>query len=221
MTAMDDNNKQKIGISLRIVNASNYVEQRDALSHDWTSVLEELGFIPVYIPNTLKNLDSFLEEMKLDGIILSGGDNIGENQDRDETENKLLMYAIDKKIPVVGVCRGMQLINAYFGGKLVIDNSTTHLAKKHIIEIIHRNFSSLFASSSFTVNTYHRNMIQTQGMGDGLTPFAIFEKDDSVEGFFHEKFPIIGVMWHPEREPDLNSKTILSTIFKNQNFLET
>ena len=64
MTAMDDNNKQKIGISLRIVNASNYVEQRDALSHDWTSVLEELGFIPVYIPNTLKNLDSFLEEMK-------------------------------------------------------------------------------------------------------------------------------------------------------------
>ena len=85
MTIMVDR-KQKIGISLRIVKASNYDEKRDALSHDWISFLEELGFIPVHIPNTLKNLGDFLQEMNLDGIILSGGDNIGENKDRDETE---------------------------------------------------------------------------------------------------------------------------------------
>ncbi len=212
--------KPKIGISLRVVQAPNYDETRDALSQDWPSLLEELGFIPVFIPNTLGNLESFLKEVSLDGLVLSGGDNIGENQDRDETENKLLMYAIDKKIPVVGVCRGMQLINAYFGGKLSIDTSTIHLTKKHSIKITDENFSSLFKSSSFHVNTYHKNMILTDELGEGLKPFAIFSKDNSIEGLFHEKLPIIGVMWHPERDPDFNNKLILSTILKNKNFWE-
>ena len=211
--------KQRIGISLRIVEAPNYEEERDALSHDWTSLLEELGFVSVHIPNTLKNLGDFLDEMSLDGIVLSGGDNIGENKNRDETEKKLLVYALEKKIPVIGVCRGMQLINNYFGGKISTDASTIHLAKKHDIEITDENFSSLFKSSSFHVNTYHKNLIQTEGMGNGLKSFAIFNKDGSVEGFFHEKLPIIGVMWHPERDPDINSKAIISTIFKNKKFL--
>ncbi len=219
MTIMVDR-KQKIGISLRIVKASNYDEKRDALSHDWISFLEELGFIPVHIPNTLKNLGDFLQEMNLDGIILSGGDNIGENKDRDETEQKLLDYALEEKIPVIGICRGMQLINNYFGGNLSLDNSTIHLAKKHDIQITDKKFLPLFGSPTFHVNTYHRNIIQTKGIGNGLKPFAVFNEDGSVEGFFHDKLPIIGVMWHPERDPDLNSKVILSTIFKNQNFLE-
>ena len=219
MTVMT-NRKQKIGVSLRIVNAQNYEEERDALSHDWTSLLEDLGFISVHIPNTLKNLDSFLDEMNLDGIVLSGGDNIGENKKRDETENKILNYALEKKIPIIGVCRGMQLINKYFGGNLSIDNSTIHLAEKHNVDITHENFRTLFSSESFPVNTYHQNMIQAEGMGNGLKPFPIFSKDGSIEGFFHEEFYIIGVMWHPERDPDSNSKIILSTIFKNKNFLE-
>ena len=219
MTVMT-NRKQKIGVSLRIVNAQNYEEERDALSHDWTSLLEDLGFISVHIPNTLKNLDSFLDEMDLDGIVLSGGDNIGENKKRDETENKILNYALEKKIPIIGVCRGMQLINKYFGGNLSIDNSTIHLAEKHNVDITHENFRTLFSSESFPVNTYHQNMIQAEGMGNGLKPFAIFGKDGSIEGFFHEEFYIIGVMWHPERDPDSNSKIILSTILKNKNFLE-
>ena len=220
MTVMT-NRKQKIGVSLRIVNAQNYEEERDALSHDWTSLLEDLGFISVHIPNTLKNLESFLDEMNLDGIVLSGGDNIGDNKKRDETENKILNYALERKIPIIGICRGMQLINKYFGGKLSIDNSTIHLAEKHNVDITHENFRTLFSSESFLVNTYHQNMIQVEGMGNGLKPFAIFGKDGSIEGFFHEEFYIIGVMWHPEREPDSNSKIILSTIFKNKNFLET
>ena len=219
MTVMT-NRKQKIGVSLRIVNAQNYEEERDALSHDWTSLLEDLGFISVHIPNTLKNLDSFLDEMNLDGIVLSGGDNIGDNKKRDETENKILNYALERKIPIIGICRGMQLINKYFGGKLSIDNSTIHLAEKHNVDITHENFRALFSSESFPVNTYHQNMIQVEGMGNGLKPFAIFGKDGSIEGFFHEEFYIIGVMWHPERDPDSNSKIILSTIFKNKNFLE-
>ena len=220
MTLMTER-KQKIGISLRIVEAPNYEEERDALSHDWTSLLEELGFVSVHIPNTLKNLGDFLEEMNLDGIVLSGGDNIGENKNRDETEKKLLTYALEKKLPVIGVCRGMQLINNYFGGNLSVDDSTVHLARKHEIEITDEKFSSLFSSSSFDVNSYHKNLIPADNIGSTLKPFAMHNKDNSVEGFFHEKFPIIGVMWHPEREPDINNKLMLSTFFKNKKFLES
>ena len=80
--------KSKIGISLRITNAENYDEKRDSLSHDWIILLEKLDIIPVMIPNTISNIDSFLDEMKISGIILSGGDNIGDDAIRDETEKK-------------------------------------------------------------------------------------------------------------------------------------
>lgn len=66
--------KPKIGISLRIVDAPNYDEKRDALSHDWPTLLEKLGFHPIYIPNKLKHVDEFFSDMSLDGLILSGGD---------------------------------------------------------------------------------------------------------------------------------------------------
>ena len=68
--------KMKIGISQRIVNEQNYVEKRDALSHDWTNFLEEINLIPVFIPNSLSDTTSFLESFGLNGMILSGGDNL-------------------------------------------------------------------------------------------------------------------------------------------------
>tara|TARA_B110000014_G_C20111886_1_gene585976 strand:- start:1083 stop:1745 length:663 start_codon:yes stop_codon:yes gene_type:complete len=210
--------KPKIGISLRIVDAPNYDEKRDALSHDWPTLLEKLGFHPIYIPNTLKHVDEFFSDMSLDGLILSGGDNVGENKNRDETENLLLKLSIDKKIPVFGVCRGMQLINNYFGGDVSINNTTEHISKNHDVEITDKNFSSLFESNKITVNSYHKNTIQIDQVGQNLNPFAISNNDKTVEGFFHNTFPIIGVMWHPERTKVSNDDVILTKIFTNKVF---
>ena len=61
----------KIGITFRIVKAINYDESRDALSHDWPKFLEKISALPIWIPNSLSNLESFLKELKFDGIILS------------------------------------------------------------------------------------------------------------------------------------------------------
>ena len=78
--------KIKIGISLRVTNAEQYSEIRDALSHDWPLIFEKMNIFPVLIPNAISNVGEFLEKMQLDGFLLSGGDYIGDNVDRDKTE---------------------------------------------------------------------------------------------------------------------------------------
>ena len=64
--------RPNIGISLRITNAKDYDEKRDSLSHDWPIFLEKIQAIPIWIPNIISNLPQFLQELDLDGIILSG-----------------------------------------------------------------------------------------------------------------------------------------------------
>ena len=109
---------KRIGISLRVQKIEKINEKRDAISHDWINFLQALDYLPILIPNNLKNVGDFILELKLDGVILSGGDNIGEFPERDMTETKVLEYAIKNSIPVLGVCRGLQLINTYFDGAI-------------------------------------------------------------------------------------------------------
>ena len=119
-------NKPCIAISLRIVKAQNYDETRDALSHDWPQFLENIGIIPIYIPNNLMNVKNYLSAFGIDGLILSGGDNLGIDPIRDETETELLEYAINKKIPILGVCLGHQIIGQVFGSKIIQAKKIMH-----------------------------------------------------------------------------------------------
>ena len=61
---------------MRIIKAQNYDEERDALSHDWSTFSQLTGITLIPILNS-DNVLSFLEKMNLDGVILSGGDSIG------------------------------------------------------------------------------------------------------------------------------------------------
>lgn len=205
--------KIKIGISQRIVNEQNYVEKRDALSHDWSNFLEKIDLIPVFIPNGLADTVSFLESFGLNGMILSGGDNLGVHPDRDKTELECLKFAITKKIPVLGVCRGMQLINNFFGGSIIQNNNTKHVRNNHVIKILDPDISNILKTNSIVVNSYHINLITKDVLAPSLMSIAIDETDNSIESLRHEKYPILGVMWHPERNPDENNKTILQYFF--------
>jgi len=89
--------KMKIGISLRIMKAPNYDESRDAISHDWAQFLEKIELVPIFIPNNLENVSKFLDDVKIEGLIISGGDNLGEHPQRDSTEKSLLEYSIKKE----------------------------------------------------------------------------------------------------------------------------
>jgi N5-(cytidine 5'-diphosphoramidyl)-L-glutamine hydrolase len=209
-------NHKKIGISLRVIQNKNYEEKRDAISHDWSQFCEELNFIPILIPNTLSNIELFLEKLELDGIILSGGGDIGLDIERDETEKKLLKYGIKNNLPILGVCRGMQIINKFFNGEVIKTQNNEHVNLDHSINIIEESFSNIIGKEIF-VNSYHNNIIFQNNLGKNLKPFAITKKDNSIEGFFHNQYSVIGVMWHPERKQNKNNKLLLQKIFTDDN----
>ena len=95
-----------IGISQRVYKLDSYNEYRDSLDQrliDWVS---NFGYTPVPIPNTLVSGDqhtgllNWINKIKIDAIILSGGNDIGEIKHRDLTENFLLSWAEKNKKPV-------------------------------------------------------------------------------------------------------------------------
>jgi len=209
--------KPRVGISLRITEAQNYQETRDSLSQEWVPLLEKLSFQPVLIPNNLSNIPDFITEMDIDSIILSGGDDIGKHPIRDKTEKQIIEFAIKSRIPIFGVCRGMQILNNYFNGSLT-HNSRNHVGKRHLLDLVNKKFVENLGMNSIDVNSFHNNIINEKDLGSNLNAFAIFEGDKTIEGFFHNDLPIVGVMWHPERDSNpvndvLLKKTLIDKAF--------
>lgn len=203
----------KIGITSRITENTNYVEKRDAISHDWPKFLENFHAFPIIIPNSITKPEEFFDKIGLDGFILTGGDNIGDNIERDKIEKSIIEYGIKNKIPIFGVCRGMQVINSYFGGNLETLSTPEHVKNDHLVEIQKNDFSKIFSDDYLKVNSFHNNIIKEKFLGKNLVSFALTKNDRTVEGFYHEHLSIIGVMWHPERQQKSFDKLLLEKFF--------
>ena len=110
-----------IFVSQRVIKIFNVKENRDCLDQRVTKIINHCGINPILIPNNLvkkKNnlkLLKFLNNFNSKGVLLTGGDNFGDFQNRDQTEFFLIKYAIKKNIPILGICRGMQIIAKFFG----------------------------------------------------------------------------------------------------------
>jgi len=151
-----------------------------------------------------------------DGLILCGGNDIdpsryNESVDgaieidrlRDQVEFDLLRAYIDAGKPVMGICRGFQLINVFFGGSLYQDlpDKSSHTSQTdhyitHSVTATENSIVGKIYGTSFPVNSSHHQAVKV--LGEGLNATAYW-KDKYVEAFEHKTLPIFGIQWHPEK----------------------
>ena len=186
---------KRIGLTMRVTETSEYKETRDAISHDWISYLGHFSdMLVVPLPNIGKKANTLIEAFGLDGIILTNGNDIGAAPIRDETELSLIETSIKTNIPVLGVCRGFQLLQHYFGGKLTQLEPSRHVSTRHIVKVLDPSFGP----NNRYVNSFHNWGIAENDLASDLTATAITD-DGFVEAFTAEKFNFVGIQWHPER----------------------
>ena len=187
---------KNIGILLRVDQFGKYKEMRDNIDIRFIHLFQRLNFVPILIPTSISNIELFINKMSLDGIILSPGGDPLKQDIRKKNEFKIIKYCIKKKIPILGICRGAQIINLYFKGKL-------KKVKNHV-RVNHQIFGRLIKTKKIKVNSYHDLGFDKKMLGDNLVVQA-YAKDQVIECFSHKKFNILGIMWHPERNKKIKS----------------
>ncbi len=150
-----------------------------------------------------------------DGLVICGGSDIdpkyyGESlngavnmdNERDESEFALVKAFYEAGKPIMGICRGMQLLNIFFGGSLYqhIDSADIHIAHDgvdsvHGVSSREGGFIEKLYGKDFSVNSAHHQAVNM--LGDGLLVTAT--ANGIIEAVEHKSLPIIGVQWHPER----------------------
>jgi putative glutamine amidotransferase len=210
----------RIGITQRVSVVEEYGERRDCLDQEWTRYLESFDLVPIPLPNTVSDVSSYLNTLEIEGVILTGGNDLATVNsasnpapERDGFERELIDYALEETMPLLGVCRGMQLLNVFFDGKLsTVDD---HVATDHDITFDGDNKlrNASFPEITTKVNSYHRYGIGEQGLAADLQVLA-YASDGTIECCTHPDHPLYGVMWHPERgERCETDETILTRLF--------
>ncbi len=189
------------------------------------SWLNDLRMLPVPV-TPLVDVEDSLD--LLDGVVLSGGPDIepshygaerhpavrGVSAERDEFELALAKAALARGIPILGICRGLQLLNVVFGGTLhqhlpdlpgllvhsaEWETGVRDLSKRwgptfHDVEVSHPRLARL-SGRTVETNTFHHQAADR--VGDGLT-VAARSPDGVVEALAGTDSPVLGVQWHPE-----------------------
>lgn len=177
----------------------------DFLYTDYIRFFEDMGIHLVPISNLSKDVESYIDRFKLAGVVFSGGNDLGVAPMRDQQESRLMDIALNHKLPVLGICRGMQFINYYFSKKLPVDIKKTisgaieHVGCSHLVKIENLQWRNFFSKDEIKVNSFHNQGYVKDAIAPDLTILAISE-DGIVEAVCHKQYPVIGIQWHPERK---------------------
>ena len=193
------------------------------LNYTYIDAVVKGGGVPIILPilKNLDDLDKYLDS--IDGIIFTGGEDIspllfGENPikevdticyDRDKIELELFKRAYNRGMPILGICRGLQLINVALGGTLYQDinrqlpNSLGHISTYnieggyHSIDIIDDTILyDILGKEKINVNSQHHQSVKELGKNlrvNALSSDGIIEGIETTTGNF-----VLGVQFHPE-----------------------
>lgn len=194
------------------------------MSPSYVEALASLGAIPLTLPSVTDD-SLILDALSLcDGIILTGGPDVrpslfGEeispacgsiSDERDAFELKLYKMALDADMPILGICRGAQVMNIGSGGNIYQDiycDARTRLVHHtldgvkayHTVTLADSGLAERFGFSapSFTVNSYHHQSVKA--LGESYAALA-YSDDRLLEAIYmpSRKF-VVGVQWHPEK----------------------
>jgi N5-(cytidine 5'-diphosphoramidyl)-L-glutamine hydrolase len=179
----------KVAVTQRVAVIPDYGERRDCLDQSWSRFLFACGLTPLFVPNIPEVAVDLLCEAGVAGLLLTGGNDLvslgGDAPERDVTENALLDVAEAKGLAVLGVCRGMQLLQERCGVPLMPTKG--HVVGSQVINI---------NGQRRQVNSYHRfGAVELRGP---LEAWGTAD-DGVIKAIHHVKLPITGIMWHPER----------------------
>lgn len=185
---------KRVGLTQRVV--AHPAERRDCLDQAWTAALEAEGHVPVPLPNAFRDAGALLDALNIEALVLTGGNDplaapapADTAAERDRFERGALDWARERTVPVLGVCRGMQMLALTRGGTLrPVDG---HVASIHGLRDAAPGLPS-------EVNSFHRFSVDR--LGEGQEALAR-SQDGFVEAMRATDTPAAGVMWHPERPP--------------------
>jgi len=186
-----------VAVSQRVNVEPNNRERQDALDQRMSAFLVEVGLLPVPIPNgllgdgvdaaaTTAMLERWVRAISPGALVLSGGCDIGVCPDRDSTERWLLSHAEMRSLPVLGICRGMQMMAVRAGVELKRVHG--HVRTRHDVR----------GKIGGSVNSYHA--FSLTACPERFSILAT-SADGEIEAIGHQELPWEGWMWHPEREP--------------------
>ena len=178
----------RIATTQRVM-VTEHGERRDALDQQIAVLVARLGAVCVPVPNLVADVAAWVDELGIGGVLLTGGNDLvvvgGDAPERDATEIELVELAFRRGLPVVGLCRGFQLL-AHLDG-VALEPVDDHAGTRH----------ALVGERSGTVGSYHDWALADAPPGADVLARA---SDGTVEAAVWRDRRQLGVMWHPERE---------------------
>jgi putative glutamine amidotransferase len=180
---------QKIALTQRVSIVREYGERRDCLDQAWPRFLAACGLMPLVLPNVIEVATALCADDDVSGLVLTGGNDLvalgGDAPERDATENALLDLAESRALPVLGVCRGMQVIQQRCA--IPLRRVEGHVTRHQVIRV---------NGKPTGVNSYHR--FAAFESRSPLDVWAVAD-DGVVKAVQHADRSTTGIMWHPER----------------------